>query len=836
MSEAIQLSIEASMHTEALSRSNRDNTKTSDRGEWSESKAGSRYVSSVMSLKDAEGFGTLATLLHNFMDLSQKTGAGPNHAAAHQLRATGLDADRLAYLTTKAVLNCTSIFTTKRSRIKKSSLTIRVAEVIHDEWRVFQFADTVKRKALLKKLCKDFDRRAYPKEWRRKTIKMYFDAEQVSWSGWSLGEKTKIGYALLSMFKTATGYIEFSDCGTYVSLTKGFEEHVRDMVKHQVSMFTLYRPMVVVPTPWSSAENLFRGGYKHKHTRTYSIVKGAGKRDRDRLLALDWSRVLPAINAIQATPWRVSKDMLEAEQWAYDVLTASQAQAKNWDGIGKMPCSEEETLPERPWNWAEDEDVKKAHARASFDVRDRRREAKGRRISAVMALAIAEQCKVYPELYFPHNLDSRGRAYPIPAFLNPQGPDYVKALLEFSKGEPVETLDHLRWIAIAGANAYGNDKISLDERVQWVHDNEMMFLQIATDYQHDMRWLDAGEPFQFLRFCFEWLTYKTEGLGYVSHMVCPVDATCSGLQHYAGMLKDELGGKAVNLIPGYTRQDIYGDVAQHVMQQFRDDEEVSPLSADWLAFGIDRKMTKRQVMVVPYNGKFSSCLAYTRVAVAEKIHAGHKPSWDVLDNDAHNEHLTHLAKAIWFGIDAKVKRAKDAMNWLSKIAGNYSKVMNDSGLPIYDRRMSWLTPDGFEVLHFREDEKQQRVETYFEGRVRLSFYAGTGKLSPQDMALAVAPNFVHALDATHLRATIIKGLAVGIRDYAMIHDSFGVHAKFMPRFLNECVKPAFVEMYTDHDVLTEFADKFAKVCEIPDLPQAGTLDLQGILTSEFFFS
>ena len=37
-------------------------------------------------------------------------------------------------------------------------------------------------------------------------------------------------------------------------------------------------------------------------------------------------------------------------------------------------------------------------------------------------------------IYFPHSYDSRGRVYPLPVGLSPQGSDAVKALLEYSEG------------------------------------------------------------------------------------------------------------------------------------------------------------------------------------------------------------------------------------------------------------------------------------------------------------------------------------------------------------------------------------------------------------------
>ena len=819
-----QYYIEERMLLEATSRQNKENTGSSKRGEWSTSKAGSYLVSTLLSDRDTTEHTSFVTLLKTY--LGDKAGVGRHKLAAKSLNECGLQTEVIAYLTAKAIFNAFAFnqggvsSLGRNSRIKRSTLSMRVADMVHDEWRVRFFQDGDKRKALLKKLMKDFDKRTYPREWRKRTIKNYFDAEQISWTAWSEADKVRIGYALVCLFQQSTNWIEKDD--SYVWMTEEMVQYIQRLVQRQTCYFTLYHPMVVPPKPWS-VTNLFRGGYHTNKVKRYPIIKGATKRDVERMSNMDWSRIIPAVNAIQETPWRINKQMYTAEEWAYYTFGGS---------IGKLPSCDEEPMPPIPHDYETNEEVHKTYRLACFEVHDRRRRSKSNRIAAVMTFAYAKQYLEYERIYFPHNLDSRGRAYPLPAFLNPQGPDYSKALLEFAEGQPVDTPEALAWVAIAGANAYGNDKVSLEERHRWVLDNEEMILSCANHYDEDRRWMAAAEPFQFLRFCLEWKQYKEEGLGYVSHMVIPVDATNSGLQHYSAMLRDEVGGRSVNLIPGLSRQDIYGDVAKHVVKQL--EEDGSQLAKDWLAFGIDRKMTKRQVMVVPYAGKFSSCLSYTREAFDEKLAAGKVSPWDHRGED-HSSRIVMLAKMIWQAIGDVVVKGKEAMQWLSKIASAYSKQANTSNRRGYDKRMSWTTPDGFEVVHFREDYKLRRVKTSFDGIVFLSFLEANGKLSPKDMALAVAPNFVHALDATHMRATIMKGLDIGMSSYGMVHDSFGVHARFMPIFLRDCVKPAFVEMYQT-DVLAEFAGKFSDMSEIPPKPEMGTLDLQGVLKSEFFFS
>jgi DNA-directed RNA polymerase len=72
--------------------------------------------------------------------------------------------------------------------------------------------------------------------------------------------------------------------------------------------------------------------------------------------------------------------------------------------------------------------------------------------------------------YLPHNLDFRGRAYPIPPHLNHIGNDLSRGLLLFAEAKPLGERG-LRWLKIHVANLCGFDKGSFDERVQFVEDH-----------------------------------------------------------------------------------------------------------------------------------------------------------------------------------------------------------------------------------------------------------------------------------------------------------------------------------------------------------------------------
>ena len=76
-------------------------------------------------------------------------------------------------------------------------------------------------------------------------------------------------------------------------------------------------------------------------------------------------------------------------------------------------------------------------------------------------LQVARKMKDEEGFYYPHNLDFRGRAYPMHPYLNHLGSDLCRGVLEFAEGRPLGK-SGLRWLKIHLANLYagGVDKLS----------------------------------------------------------------------------------------------------------------------------------------------------------------------------------------------------------------------------------------------------------------------------------------------------------------------------------------------------------------------------------------
>lgn len=105
--------------------------------------------------------------------------------------------------------------------------------------------------------------------------------------------------------------------------------------------------------------------------------------------------------------------------------------------------------------------------------------------------------------YYPHNLDFRGRAYPMHPYLNHLGSDLCRGILEFAEGRPLGKAG-LHWLKIHLANLYagGVDKLSYDGRISFTENHlDDIFDSADRPLEAKRWWLGAEDPFQCLAAC-----------------------------------------------------------------------------------------------------------------------------------------------------------------------------------------------------------------------------------------------------------------------------------------------------------------------------------------------
>ncbi len=192
-----------------------------------------------------------------------------------------------------------------------------------------------------------------------------------------------------------------------------------------------------------------------------------------------------------------------------------------------------------------------------------------------MKLNQADQFKNFKKIYFPYNVDFRGRAYPIPPHLSNIGSDLCRGMLTFAESKPLGPRG-LYWLKVHLANLAGNDKISFDERAGFTDENMDNVRACVTDpFGENRWWTTLDDPFQAMATCNEIVNAIDSGDPETYECSLPVhmDGSCNGLQHYAALGRDVVGGKAVNLCPSEKPQDVYSGVMEEVIRRVAEEAE-----------------------------------------------------------------------------------------------------------------------------------------------------------------------------------------------------------------------------------------------------------------------
>ena len=312
------------------------------------------------------------------------------------------------------------------------------------------------------------------------------------------------------------------------------------------------------------------------------------------------------------------------------------------------------------------------------------------------------------------------------------------------------------------------------------------------------------------------------------------------VQHFSALLRDEIGGKAVNLIPGDRPRDIYQVVADKVNEILKQDAMngtpdkpvqdeaggyhikfgTKSMAQEWINFGVNRKVTKRSVMTLAYGSKeygFRQQLLDDIIEPNIKQFVINKYSL-----------AAYMAKLIWVSVTKTVVKAVEGMKWLQDVANIVCKG---------GKVVTWVTPMGLPV-------QQNYVETttkvfklrFMNTEKRFYVTDHTGNVAKRKQVQGIAPNFIHSMDASHLQWSINLAVDAGIHHYAMIHDSYAT-SPAQADTLFKAVRQAFVQMYTENDVLQNFAEDMQMLTDekLPKRPEMGCLDINLVLQSLYMF-
>ncbi|XP_066375479.1 DNA-directed RNA polymerase 3, chloroplastic-like [Miscanthus floridulus] len=573
-----------------------------------------------------------------------------------------------------------------------------------------------------------------------------------------------------------------------------------------------YLPMLVPPKKWKGYN---KGG--HLFLPSYIMRTHGVKDQKDAINSVprkQLRKVFEALDILGSTKWRVNRRV-------HDVVETIWSRG---GGIAGLVDKANIPLPERPesedpdeiqkWKWS----LKKA--------KKTNRELHAERCDTELKLSVARKMREEDGFYYAHNLDFRGRAYPMHPHLSHLGSDLCRGVLEYAEGRPLGK-SGLCWLKIHLANKYGGgvEKLSHEGKLAFV-ENQLLdiFDSAANPVDGNCWWTNAEDPFQCLAACMDLsdALKSPSPCRAVSHLPIHQDGSCNGLQHYAALGRDYMGAVAVNLVPGEKPADIYSEIAARVLNAVHEDSMKDPATnptaslASVLVDQVDRKLVKQTVMTSVYG--------VTYIGARQQITKRLQEKGLITDDKLLYDVSCYATRVTLDALGQMFQSARGIMAWL----GDCAKMIASKNQPV-----KWTSPVGLPVVQPYKKYKNYMIRTSLQC---LALRREGDAIAIQRQKAAFPPNFVHSLDSSHMMMTAIACKEAGLH-FAGVHDSFWVHACDVDQ-MNQILRQQFVELYSMpilENLLEEFQTAFPTL-EFPPCPPQGNFDVREVLTSTYFFN
>jgi DNA-dependent RNA polymerase len=457
-------------------------------------------------------------------------------------------------------------------------------------------------------------------------------------------------------------------------------------------------------------------------------------------------------------------------------------------------------------------------------------------------LGLATIFRDVSSIYLPVRIDYRGRLYCTTEYLNYQGIDLSKGLLEFSSGEKVELTDQeaINYLKIFGANCFGNGigKKSFYDRIAWVDNNRVNI----ENFENGILLNQAENKTIFLSFCFEFKKY-VEALNnhssyFVSNLPIQLDASCNGFQHLTLLVDDLALAKELNLNEA-SKEDVPKDfytfigfkVKNYFVNKLEENrqgklkltlEEIESYSK-LAELDIFRDLIKKAVMTIPYNASASAIVDYLKLKFEKKKNPELESKTKLELRDVSNE-ILHKDYYVYVLKSDKSKNEK-VLTFKEIDFKNLRKALNISIFVDYPKltalaeylkgianvankleiQIPWYLPSGLEINQqfFKTEVIKIKPFAYTKNVVNLSVLNKT-KFNKNKQKIALMPNLIHSLDAASLCLVIVNYFKEtdNINFYS-IHDCFAVPCNKV-NILTGLLKSAYCIIYSESNYLENF--------------------------------
>jgi DNA-directed RNA polymerase len=188
--------------------------------------------------------------------------------------------------------------------------------------------------------------------------------------------------------------------------------------------------MIYKPMNWKS---LKIGAYYLRHS-PFTKLKPEFNEAAKLFDFNDTSRVMNVLDDLGRIGWRVNKRILDVMEYIW----------ANGGGKGYIPKRFNERIITRDML----RNIEFKEKISLLKEAQINRESHSLRCDFLIKLRVAQEFSKISKFYFPHNLDYRGRAYPISPHLNHMGSDVNRGILEYSEAKRLGK-SGLRWLKVS---------------------------------------------------------------------------------------------------------------------------------------------------------------------------------------------------------------------------------------------------------------------------------------------------------------------------------------------------------------------------------------------------
>ncbi|KAF8482192.1 hypothetical protein JB92DRAFT_3085829 [Gautieria morchelliformis] len=458
--------------------------------------------------------------------------------------------------------------------------------------------------------------------------------------------------------------------------------------------------------------------------------------------------IYAGLGVLGSMPWRINKDIFDV------VLQVWNAGVRF---LKIPPVAYEQPEPVPPPDYEADARLKSVHMQRMKDWANAKANCHSERCSVHYKLEIA-RAFLGETFYFPHNMDFRGRAYPVPPHLNHIGDDLSRGLLNI----------HL-------SNLYGFDKASFTERADFTMAHlDDIYDSAERPLEGRRWWTKADDPWQCLATCIELRAAleSPDPLAFASTLSVHQDGTCNGLQHYAALGGDTQGAAQVNLSVTDRPSDVYTFVANMLDEAIARDVARGVEEAKIIQGKITRKVVKQTVMTTVYGVTFVGARDQIERQLREKTDIPPESRFQVSSYVAKQTlaaigDLFNGAKAIqnWLTLSARLIAKSIPQDRLQAAVGFTSAPRAPGRLPkriapnrIQKEQMTsviWTTALGLPIVLPYRKIKRRQIMTKIQ-LVSISDPNAPSEVNATKQSPAFPHNFVHSLDARHMMLTALE--------------------------------------------------------------------------------